>query len=563
MGTSIIDVSNIPDPVLKAIIRYENHPSILKIAESIRDQSHFSFKYTTYVDVYNEINNLNNSTAYPKNNIPPNIIKENYDIFTLKLLNDFNHAITYSIYPDNFKNADITPAHKGSDNTDKSNYRPVSILPSISKIYERLLYSQINAYMDDKLAIYQCGFRKTFSVQNCLILMVEKWKRSIDEKGYAGALLSDLSKAFDCLDHELMLAKLHAYGFDYNALKLVYCYLTNRYQRVKVNSNYSSWKEIINGVPQGSILGPLLFNIYLSDLFLFIKETNVANYADDNTLYVCEKDMDLVINKLEHDCEDLITWVSNNTLKANPNKFHLLLSETDTNLSVKVDSCEIYNSNNQKFLGIKIDNKLTFNEHVSGLCKKASQKLHALARVAQYMTVEKRRIIMNTFINSQFGYCPLIWMFHSRELNNRINKIQERALRIVYNDKLSNFDELLRKEGCMTIHERNIQMLGTEIYKTLNGYAPKIMEEVFQIKENLRYCTRFPFKSRNVRTVAYGTETLSFIGPKIWSLIPDDIKLSASLSEFKRKIKLWKPVNCPCRLCKSFVKGVGFVQVTK
>ena len=289
-----------------------------------------------------------------------------------------------------------------------------------------------------------------------------------------------------------MLAKLHAYGFDYNALKLVYCYLKNRYQRVKVNSNYSFWTEILNGVPQGSVLGPLLFNIYVSDLFLFLNKSDIANYADDNTLYTYEKNMDQVINKLEHDCHDLITWVGNNTLKANPNKFHLLLSETDRNLSVKVDNYEIFNTNYQKLLSIKLDNKLKFNEHVSRLCKKASQKLHALARIAQYMKIEKRRIIMNTFINSQLGYCPLIWMFHSRALNVRIKKIQERALRIVYNDQLSNFEELLQRDGSMTIHERNIQKLATEVYKTVNGFGPKFMNEVFQVKENLNYCTHTP-----------------------------------------------------------------------
>ena len=273
--------------------------------------------------------------------------------------------------------------------------------------------------------------------------------------------------------------------------------------------------------------------------------------------------MGQVISKLEHDSNKLICWVSNNTLKANPDKFHLLLSEADTNVSVKVDNYEIFNSNCQKLLGIKIDNKLNFNEHVSDLCKKASQKLHALARVAPYMSIKKRRIIMKAFINSQFGYCPLIWMFHSRTLNNRINKIQERALRIVYNDELSTFDELLRKDDSMTVHERNIQMLATEVYKIVNGHAPKIMNEVIQVKENSIYCSRFPFKSRNVRTVAYGTETVSFMGPKIWSLIPDEIKISSSLNEFKRKIKMWRPINCPCRLCKTFVAGVGFVQVAR
>ena len=115
--------------------------------------------------------------------------------------------------------------------------------------------------MDKKLSMYQCGFRKNFSSQHCLILMIEKWRHSVDKKGYAGAPFTDLSKAFDSLDHNLMLAKLNAYVFDYNSIKLIQCYLTNRYQIVKVNCDYSSWTEIINGVPQRLILGPLLFNI--------------------------------------------------------------------------------------------------------------------------------------------------------------------------------------------------------------------------------------------------------------------------------------------------------------
>ena len=123
--------------------------------------------------------------------------------------------------------------------------------------------------------------------------MLEKWKNSMDNKRFSGAILTDLSKAFDCLDHDLLIAKLNAYGFDYNALKL-----TNRYQRVNVNSNYSSWTEIITGVPQGSILGPLIFNIYLRDLFIYFECSNIANYADDNTPYVNEADMCKIVKEL-------------------------------------------------------------------------------------------------------------------------------------------------------------------------------------------------------------------------------------------------------------------------
>ena len=121
---------------------------------------------------------------------------------------------------------------------------------------------------------------------------------------------------------------------------------------------------------------------------------------------------------------------------------------------------------------------------------------------------------MRAFINAQFGYCPLVWMFHSRTLNNRINRIHERALRIVYNDENSTFNELLKKDGSFTTHERNIQTLVIEVFKVINGISPTVMNKVFPLKESLNYCTRFPFKSQNVHTVAYGTETLNYMGPK-------------------------------------------------
>ena len=148
---------------------------------------------------------------------------------------------------------------------------------------------------------------------------------------------------------------------------------------------------------------------------------------------------------------------------------------------------------------------------------------------------------MTTYINSQFGYCPLVWMFHSRTLNNRINKIHERALRIIYNGSKLTYDELLHKDSSFTIHEKNIQALAIEMHKIMNNISPVITKQVVPLKEINRYCSRFPFKSRNVNTVLYGTETISFLGPKIWSIIPTDMKNATSFFEFKRKIRKWKP----------------------
>ena len=157
--------------------------------------------------------------------------------------------------------------------------------------------------------------------------------------------------------------------------------------------------------------------------------------------------------------------------------------------------------------------------------------------------------------------CPLVWMFHSRNLNNRINKIHKRSLRLVYNDNVSSFNELLNTDKSVTIHERNLQELAIEIFKDLNGLSPKFMEEVFSVKRNIKYCSKFIFNSRNIRTVHYGTETISYIGPKLWQMIPSDIRDSKTLQEFKRKIKKWKPDKCLCRLCKTYIKELGFYNL--
>ena len=162
------------------------------------------------------------------------------------------------MFPPDLKLVDVTPVYKNKSKNSKDNYRPVSILPNISKIYERCLYDQIQVFFDSILSKYQCGFRRGYNAQHCLMILIVKWKKSVDNGEAFGVLFTDLSKASDCLSHKLLIAKLDAkliakYGFDKNALKLVNSYLSNRKQRVKISNKCSSWSEILFGVPQGSI----------------------------------------------------------------------------------------------------------------------------------------------------------------------------------------------------------------------------------------------------------------------------------------------------------------------
>ena len=173
-------------------------------------------------------------------------------------------------------------------------------------------------------------------------------------------------------------------------------------------------------------------------------DIDLANYADDTTQYAYDLELDKVIKALEKNIDKLFDWFSDNFLKANSDKCHLLMN-TDENVALKIKNETITNSCNEKMLGILFNNKFDCDEHVTSLCREDSQALNALARVAQYMNLAQRSLIMNAFIFSQFGHCPLVWMFHSRKLNNRINNIHERALRIVYRDYEPTFQQLLKQ----------------------------------------------------------------------------------------------------------------------
>ena len=295
--------------------------------------------------------------------------------------------------------------------------------------------------------------------------MIEKFKEAIDRGDKFGALLTDLSKAFDCINHPLPIATIDTYGVLPMSTKIILSYLSNRTQRTKIKNSFSKRSIILHGVPQGSILGPLLFNIDLIiDLFYEFEESDIASYADDTTPYCCGTDTQSVIAELQITANKLFYWFECNHLKANPHKSLLLLS-TKTPINVSIGDVSLTTSTTETLLGIIIDLELSFDQHFSSICNKACKKLHALGRIPGYMSFEKRRTLMKTFIESQLNYCPLIWMFHSRTMNNKMNRIHEKALRLVYSDYSCNFDELLKKDVSFSIYDRNIQTFAIEIYK--------------------------------------------------------------------------------------------------
>ena len=232
-------------------------------------------------------------------------------------------------------------------------------------------------------------------------------------------------------------------------------------------------------------------------------------------------------------------------------------------LWTKVGDELIWESAEQKLLGITIDKELCFDSHLVKLCKKVGQKVTVLSRIVNLLPFHKRRDILKAFIESQFSYCPLIWMFCRRQINRKINHIHERALRLVYRDYDSTFEDLLHMDKSVCIHHRNIQQVAIKMYKVKNELSPPLIKELFEKKHsgpNTR--AGVDFLRPNVNTVYKGINSLRNFGPIVWnSMLPDNIKQCSTLMAFKTSVKKWIPENCPCRLCMPFIKVLGYTQL--
>ena len=345
-----------------------------------------------------------------------------------------NAVINNCYFPDKLKEADVTAINKNGDNCQKQKYRPISVLPNMSKITEWIMSEQITQHFVGILSPLLSGFRQGYNTQHALFRVIEIWKKCLDVLGIIETILMDLSKAYNCIPHDLLIAKIEAYGFHRNALKFVYSFLTNQMQRVKVVSTYSSAKQISIGIPQGSVPGPLLFNIFINDLFLIEVESDIYNFTDDTTMYACDTSIETVIIILGSDLHRILQCFTDNGIKASPSKFQIMFlgQEDMSKLCLNINGLLIPSSKQVELLGVNIDNSLKFEAHIKELCRKVNQKVHAFGRLRPFLGEQKSKVFFNSVVMSNFSYCPLIWLFCSKGANNEISRTHKRALRALY-----------------------------------------------------------------------------------------------------------------------------------
>ena len=537
--------------------RHENHPSVQAIAEvsAGADEFPFNFKKITTETVKKKLQQIKPNKATGYDNIPPKLAQRTSSETAAAIAHVINSSFATEVFPDDLKLAEIVPLHKKGNNMLKENYRPVSVLAVFDKIFENIIADQMTDFFKMKYNDLLCAYRKNYGSCHILINLLESWKLALDQKKIVGTLLMDLSKAFDCVPHGLLLCKLKAYGFSDSACKLMASYLSDRKQRVKINDKRSSWAKISKGIPQGSCLGPIIFNIFVNDIFYFIKKCSLVNYADDNTLSISGESFDVVTAALQLDAENSIKWFNSNFMKINPDKFQIMCmtsvySSEELPSRITISGHELKNEDFVQLLGITIDSKLTFDRHIDGICKKASRQLNILRRFQNALHLKEMTLVYNAFVCSNFNYCPIVWHFCSTASIRKMEKIQERALRLLHKDNTSTYEELLRKSKQATLHVKRLRLIAQEVFKSIYQLNPAFMRDLFQpkvINHNLRDENKLVMPSFN--TLKYGKNTFTYHGAHIWNLLPAHLKDNTDFKVFKTMLNSWEGPQCQCSSC--------------
>ena len=395
-------------------------------------------KPTTGTEVKNLILSLNDKKAYGPGSIPTEVMKLIVHTLSEYISQIINISLSTGTYPNCLKNATIVPVHKKETKLELSNYRPISLLSNISKIFEKILHVSFYSFLNvNKKKNLQFGFRSKHNTNQALIQLTEKIRVVIDSNEYACGVFVDLQKAFDTVEHSILLKKLDHYGIRGIANDWFKSYLSNRSQHVKVYGVLSNELIIKHGVPQGSVLGPLLFLIYINALHEAVCHSNVLHFADDTSLLYTNKSLKKINQYVNHDLKSITEWLTANKISLNASKTELILFRSKQNahitkhLNFRLSGQKIKPKHNVKYLSIFLDEYLHWDTHMQYLTPKISRAAGMLAKIRHYVPLDTPLNIYYAIFNSHITYGSQIWGQRNYEHLNKLITLQSKALRII------------------------------------------------------------------------------------------------------------------------------------
>ena len=464
-----------------------------------------------------------------------------------------NLSIRNGIVPDKMKIAKVIPIFKKGNAQEVGNYRPISLLTSFSKILEKIIYKRTISFLTefDILSRTQFGFRQKHSTTHALLKFLDKVAHSIDNKLHTIGIFLDFSKAFDTINHKILLQKLFHYGIRGKALEWFDNYLTERKQYVNINGQDSYQRLISCGVPQGSLLGPLLFIIYINDFQYSTELMSFILFADDSNIFFSHRNPQSLLSIVNNELKLVQNWINANKLSLNVDKTHyILFSNSLKSLpgNVLIDNTTLNQVKSTKFLGIYIDSDLSWKIHIDYLCKLISRNTGILYKLKHDFPKQILLSLYTTLILLYLNYGILAWGNGTKTQQEKILTIQKRAIRnINHVGFLSHTRPLFLKNKLLRIDDIHVYNLGIFMHKLSVGEIPVEIAELFDKNSTIHsYPTRQStlFHLPRTRTL-FAQKTVIYTGPKLWIDLPKVIIESTSLYTFKRKLK--------CHLLKKYL----------
>ena len=518
--------------------------------------SNFHLAPISSENVLRLLSKLCTSKATGLDKISAKLLKTAAPAISSSLTHIFNTMIIKGIFPDDLKKARVIPIFKDDKRNNPNNYRPISVLPVVARIFEKIVFDQLYNYLsrNDLLTKTQSGFRPLHSTLTTLLKSTDIWLSNIDEKLLNGVLFLDLKKAFDTVEHEILLFKLAYYGVSENSLAFFNSYLQSRVQHCCVNGVLSGPQNVTHGVPQGSVLGPLHFLIYVNDLPNCLDSAVPSMYADDTNVTVSSNNVSNLEGQLNHELDNINEWLKANRLSINQTKTEFMIISSrhcllniEREPTVSLGDVPLSRVQTKKCLGLIIDEHLGWSPHIDLVIKKACNGLKALRRCRSFVPRETLLGIYNSLVRPYFDYCASVWGKCDKGLRDKIQILQNQGAKILTRASYdSSSTEALKLAGWSPLEQNRLIQEALMMFKIYNQLAPDYLSDMF-IRSNERH----NYSLRNSDTnfilpfphTEAGKRRFSYHGAHLWNSLPSDIKAAPSIDSFKDRINKYFSIN--------------------